>query len=99
MLMPHVEVHVFWSAGAEPSIGANPLDHKPLSLRSGFLRDVLRHVSVEILEGENSAPFGTTEQDDRQILRHKSEERPAIAETAKGRPPLENNRRKVKNRT
>jgi hypothetical protein len=81
MLMPHVEIHVFWSAGGEPSIAANPLDHKPLSLRSGFLRDVLRHVSVEILEGENSAPL--TEQDDRQILQHKSEERPAIAETAK----------------
>jgi hypothetical protein len=40
----------------------------------------LRHVSVEILEGENSAPL--TEQDDRQILQHKSEERPAIAEPA-----------------
>jgi hypothetical protein len=98
MLMPYVEIHVFWSAGGEPSIGANPLDHKPLSLRSGFLGDVLRHVAAEILEGENRARFRRREQDYCQILQPK-EKPPAVAETAKGRPPLGNNRREVKNRT
>jgi hypothetical protein len=63
---------VSWSVGAEPSIGANPLNHKPLLLRSGFW-DVLRHVSVEILEGENRARFGMRQQDYCQILRHESE--------------------------